>query len=334
LIDIFRDESVGADATVGCVGWKYYGEQTAMDVPAYIVDALRRLSGHDRVVNATDLFMHPGYGFRSACSPPEVAFFEYSAVKASEAMKKLHFSLRSGMTDFELVASTPYDGMPLACRTTLAVGQDRPGLSSPSGRAIHRGDPMSCNVAYWGSNVCRAGWVAESEADLPSAAKDYIAEFAGPYYEAIAVWLSLLRIGQLGKTLEAAIQERLPFEEFGIFLNCGHLIHLDEWLSSPIYSDSELPIRSGMMIQIDVIPSSPVYHSTRLEDGVVIADATLRSELKQQFPECYERCMARRIFMESTLGLTLPEEILPLSNMTGILPPFLLRPNLVLAMTQ
>jgi len=334
LIDIFRGEGVGPDATVGCAGWKYYGNPAAMDVPAYIVDALRDLSHPERVVNAADLFMHPGYGLRSTCSALEVAFFEYSGAKASEAMRKLHFSLRPGMTDYDLVASTPYDGTPLSCHTTLAVGKDCPGLSSPSGRTIRRGDPMSCNVAYWGSNVCRAGWVADSDADLPDAAKDYVAEFAGPYFEAMAVWLSLLRIGQPGKALESAIHERLPFERFGIFLNCGHLIHFDEWLSSPIYPGSDLPIRSGMIIQIDVIPASPVYHSTRLEDGVAIADSALRDELKKEFPKCYERCMARRAFMESTLGFTLPEEVLPLSNMTGILPPFLLRPNLVLTLAR
>jgi Xaa-Pro aminopeptidase len=334
LTDIFCDENVGAQATVGCVGWKYYSAPTAIDLPAYIVDTLRSLTSHERVVNATDLFMHPGYGFRSTCSPVEIAFFEYAGAKASAAMTRLHFSLRPGMTDFELAASAGYDGTPLACHSTLAVGWDCPGLSSPSGRTIKRGEPMSGNVAYWGSNVCRAGWVAESDADLPPEAKDYVAAFVGPYFEAMAAWLNLLRIGQPGKTLDAAIHDRLPFDRFGIFLNCGHLIHLDEWLSSPIYRDSELPIRSGMIIQIDVIPTSPVYYSTRLEDGLAIADASLRSELNKQFPECYARCIARRNFMESTLGLNLPEEILPLSNMTGILPPFLLRPNLVLALTQ
>ena len=118
-------------------------------------------------------------------------------------MKKLQFSLRPGMTDYELVASTPYDGTPLACHTTMAVGNDCPGLSSPSGRTIRRGEPLSCNVAYWGSNVCRAGWVAESASDLPSTAKEYVAEFVGPYFEAMAVWLSLLRIGQPGGRLDA-----------------------------------------------------------------------------------------------------------------------------------
>ncbi|MCP5119849.1 MAG: hypothetical protein GY953_54315, partial [bacterium] len=124
LIEIFRGEGIGAEATVGCVGWKYYRERTVIDVPAYIVDTLRTLSGHERVVNATDLLMHPGHGLRTTCSPAEVALFEYSGSKASEAMKKLHFSLRPGMTGYELAACVPYDGTPLGCHMTLATGRD------------------------------------------------------------------------------------------------------------------------------------------------------------------------------------------------------------------
>ena len=189
LIDIFRDESIGAGAMVGCVGWKYYREPTSIDVPAYIVDALRTLAGPEKVSNATDLFMHPGYGLRATCSSSEIAFFEYAGSKASEAMKKLHFSLRPGMTDYELAECAAYDGTPLGCHMTLAVGQDCPGLAGPSGRTIQLGDPLSANVCYWGSNVCRAGWVAESDADMPHEAKDYVTAFAGPYFEAMTAWL-------------------------------------------------------------------------------------------------------------------------------------------------
>lgn len=52
--------------------------------------------------------------------------------------------------------------------------------------------------------------------------------------------------------------------------------------ASPIYPGSTDPIQSGMVIQVDVIPSSPVYASTRMEDGVVIADADLRRELTER----------------------------------------------------
>ena len=89
-----------------------------------------------------------------------------------------------------------------------------------------------------------------------------------------------------------------------------------------------------MAIQVDVIPSSPVYFSTRMEDGLVIADEDLRRRLKQQFPECFARCQARREFMINTLGLQVPEEVLPLSNIPAIVPPFFLNPTTILAMEQ
>jgi hypothetical protein len=83
---------------------------------------------------------------------------------------------------------------------------------------------------------------------------------------------------------------------------------------------------------VDVIPDSPVYSSTRMEDGVALADAALRAQLAAEYPACYARCQARRAFMSEVLGIPLPEETLPLSNMPAIIPPFLLAPNKVLAL--
>jgi hypothetical protein len=186
-------------------------------------------------------------------------------------------------------------------------------------------------LAYWGSNSCRAGWLAESAADLPTAAQDYVAAFAGPYFEVMGEWLQRLRLGTPGHQLAELVSSRLPFDKFGIFLNPGHLIHLDEWLSSPIYAGSTDTIQSGMVMQIDVIPSSPIYASTRMEDGVVIADTDLRQEIEARYPDCYGRCQVRRHFMQNTLGFDLPDEILPLSNIPGLVPPYFLNPHQVFA---
>jgi hypothetical protein len=85
-------------------------------------------------------------------------------------------------------------------------------------------------------------------------------------------------------------------------------------------------------MQVDVIPSSSTYFSTRMEDGIVIADAALRKQLQQEWPECYQRCQTRRAFMSDALGIVLPDEVLPLSNIPAIISPFLLQPNMVLAL--
>jgi hypothetical protein len=237
------------------------------------------------------------------------------------------------MVDYEVVKLAELNGEPLGCHLTFATGARRDlGLSGPSGQIIRRGEPLSTNLCYWGSNSCRAGWIAQSARDLPPAAQDYADAFAGIYFSIMGEWYNLLRIGTPGGVLAHLVQAQLPFEKFGIFLNPGHLIHLDEWVSSPIYDGSIDPIQSGMVIQVDVIPGSPVYASTRMEDGIVVADAQLRQELAERFPECYARCQARRQFMRDVLGFDLPEELLPLSNIPAIVPPFFLSPNTVFAL--
>jgi hypothetical protein len=336
---IFSDEGMNRNSFIGCVGWKYFSGSEhpdgahAIDIPAYIADTLRELSSPDRVVNATDIFMHPDYGLRTFCSPSEIAYFEFTNILASEGMKRMLLGMREGMIDHDLAKLAEYNGEPMGCYMTMVSDTNRDcGLSSPIGARIQRGSPFATNVSYWGSNICRAGWVAQSANDLPADAQDYATNFAGPYFEVMSEWFGLLKIGTTGDTLSRLISEKLPCDKFGIFLNAGHLIHLEEWLSSPIYPGSGIEIHSGMAMQVDVIPSSQTYFSTRMEDGIVIADKKLRDEIQSQFPACYQRCQKRREFMMKVLGIELPEEILPLSNIPAIVPPFLLKPEMIFAM--
>jgi len=339
LRDILASEGIGDGAQVGCVGWKYYLETEipdsafALELPSFIVDLLRSLAGHDGVENSTDLFMHADYGFRAKCSATELAYMEYAGARASEAMKLMLLGMREGMRDFELVAEMGYTGEPLNCHVTFGTDENRAkSLSGPVGAILRRGSVFSSNVAYFGSNVCRAGWIAESAADLPANARDYVEAFAGKYFAAMGEWFSLLEIDMPGDALYRVIADNLP--GFGITLNPGHLIHMDEWLSSPIFAGSSIEIQSGMVMQVDVIPASPVYFSTRMEDGVAIADRRLRAEMQAKYPQAYARCQARRRLMIDTLGFELAEEVLPLSNIPAIVPPFLLNPRQVFALEK
>lgn len=339
LREILAGEGIGGTSQIGCVGWKYFSSseapagRLALDVPSFIADALRELAGYERVENVTDLFMHAAQGLRATVSAHEIAYFEYTNAKAAEAVKRMLFGVRPGLRDHDVFRLAQWDGEPLGCHPTFASG-DMPGLCGPTGRMLNRGEPLSLNLCYWGGNICRSGWIAESAEYLPAPARDYVDAFAGPYFAVMGEWFARLKIGTPGGELHALIAEKLPFEKFGIFLNAGHLIHLDEWLSSPIYDGSIIPLRSGMVMQVDVIPSSPIYTSTRMEDGVVLADTALRARLAAQFPDCHARCQARRVFMADTLGIELPEEILPLSNIPAIVPPFFLRPDRVFALEK
>lgn len=331
LETIFLSEGLTAASIVGCVGWKYFSpvefpdHQNRLEIPSYIVDTLRNICGYQNVVNASALLMSPANGLRTTCSAYEVAFFEFSNGMASEGMKHLLENFKAGSSDFELVQQLQYTGYPLNCHTGIkSSGNLHYGLSSPVGAPVRKGDPCSANIGYWGSNICRAGWVVANENELPGQARGYIEQFAAPYFSACREWFANLKIGTKGKVLQDIIDTSLPFDEFGVFLNPGHLIHMDEWVSSPIYKGSEDTIRSGMYLQVDIIPRSPRYFSTRMEDGIVIADSNLQKELGEKYPDVYKRCIARRKFMIEELGFDLPAEVLPLSNTPAIIAPFFL----------
>ncbi|MBL7767858.1 MAG: hypothetical protein JNK20_02745 [Flavipsychrobacter sp.] len=338
LAAIFAEEGMVKGAKVGCVGWKYFSyiefsqPEKMLDIPGFIADTVRNNCGYDAVENGTDIFMSPVYGLKATCSAFEIAQFEFSNTMASEGMIHFFKNFKVGATDFEMVQQYKYTGYPLGCHIGLKSDANQHiGLSSPTGGVIRQGDPCSTNLSYWGSNICRAGWVVANEKELPEKAAAYIREFAAPYFRACSEWLKMLRIGAVGGEIYSRIQELLPFEQFNVFLNPGHLIHFEEWVSSPIYEGSLDTIRSGMYFQLDIIPRSKQYFSSRMEDGYVVADEKLQQELKNMYPDCYDRCMARREFMQEELGFLLPKEILPLSNTAGLVPPFFLDYQTVLS---
>ena len=322
-------EMLASDAVVGAVGWKWFGVDevddpaTALDIPAFLADPLRKLTA--RVENATDLMMHPSHGLRARVDVMEIARLEFANHMAAAALKRMAFALREGMTDFEAVEAARVGGLPMGCHTTFAMG-DAPGLCGPSGQRLTSGLPIGFNICHWGANICRAGWVAKAATDLPTIARDYLEVFAEPYVSAMSEWCSMMRPGVSGGYVWTRMQAALPFPIFGITLNPGHLIGLDEWVSSPIYEGSHEPLASGMAMQMDIIPGHPVYGSTRMEDGYVIADEALQGELARRFPNVARRCERRARFMREVIGMEVPDCLLPLADTCGIVAPFLLDP--------
>lgn len=336
LADILAD-ALPAAGVVGAIGWKWFGPDeveepaTTLDLPAFVADPLRRIAR--RVENAADLMMHPGHGLRARVDAAGIARLEFANHMAAVALRRMVFALREGMTDFAALEAARLGGLPLGCHPTFAVGgRADQGLSGPTGERLVLGSPISFNICHWGANICRAGWVARGPGDLPPAARDYVPAFVQPYLAAMSDWCGLMRPGVAGGTVWRRMQDRLPFAQFGVFLNPGHLIGLDEWLSSPIAEGSEVPLASGMAMQMDVIPAHPVYGSTRMEDGYVIADAALRAALTAQFPEVAARCEARARFLREVIGLDVPESLLPLADSCGLLAPFVLDPAQVMVM--
>lgn len=343
LDDILADRGIGPGQRVGAVGWKYFGPEDAgldvrsLDLPAFVADALRRRVGpQGDVLNAADLFMNPADGLRAINDVDQLAAFEAAATHTSQALRAVLFGIRPGMTEHEAVRLMGLDGRPLSAHPMLSSGPRAfHGLPSPSDRVIARGDPVTMAYGVWGALNARAGFLVADAAELPPEIRDYVERLVAPYFSAIVAWYETLGIGVPGGALHEAVHARIGDPFFGVSLNPGHLIHLDEWVSSPVFAGSTIPLRSGMALQADVIPATGTpYFTTNIEDGVALADAALRTAFAERHPEAWARIARRRAFMIDVLGIRLRPEVLPFGNIPAYLPPFWLAPRRVMAVRR
>ena len=338
--ELLMQAGITARQRVGVLGWKYYGANETdnpagwLEVPAYIADTLRALVGTSGgITNANALLMHSVSGLRATAEIEQIAQFEFGAVMASEALKALFCNVKPGMSEFAAVQSMGLGTMPFTCHPMLSTGARLSGLESPSGKVIERGDPLTTAVGYPGGLSSRVAWMIADASELPADASDWLERLAMPYFACAAEWYSTIGIGVSGGTLDAIARRHLGDPFFNLILNPGHLIHLDEWLNTPVYPGSTETLRSGQVIQCDIIPAvGGPYHSANIEDGVALLDADGRAELRDKFPAVASRIEARRAFMSDVLGIPLKPEVMPLSNLAAAYPPFLLSPNHLLAM--
>ena len=299
-------------------------------MPAYLVSVVRALGCEP--VNASGLFVRPGSGLRLVNDIDQIACFEFAATHGSAAMRRMLLAVRPGMTEFDAFSQFRPIGLPFSYHPMVLSGERAAlGLASSSGRELRRGDPMSAALGYWGSNIARGGFLAASAGDLPARVSDYVDKLVAPYFACACEWYETIGIGVTGGELSALVRRRLGDPFFGVQLNPGHFIHLDEWPSSPVWPGSDVVLRSGMTLQLDIIPATgTAYHTTNIEDGVALADEGARAQLANRYPEAWARIGRRREFMADQLGIRLRPEVLPLSSLAGYLPPYWLAPGLAM----
>ena len=335
LREILLEEGINPGARVGVIGWKTYASPQLIEAPAFLVDELRRVTGSDGAVeNATGMVIDAADGLRVINEVEQLAAFEYAACHTSQGVRRLLSGLQPGMSEQEAVGLLGWNGLPLSCHLMLTSGPRASlGLLSPGDRRIEVGDRFTVAFGVWGALNCRAGFLVADAAELGGSITDYVERLVGPYFEAVAEWYEALRIGQTGGSLHAIIARRLGDPFFGIFLNPGHQIHLDEWVNSPMGPGSTVELRSGMALQVDIIPATGTdYFTTNIEDGVALADHPLREDFARKYPGAWARIQARRRFMQDALGIDLHPDVLPFSNIPAFLPPFLLRPDRAMTM--
>lgn len=334
--DVLAEAGLAKGQKIGLVGWKYFAANElgqggdAVDLPAYIVQAIAALGP---VVNATALMMDPVTGMRSQIELDELARFEFLATHGSEAIRRTIFGLKPGMTEFEAASNMTPLGYPLGCHPMFSTGERAYyGLPSPSDKIIETGDPITMCLGYQGSLTARAGYLVEGPEDLPEGAKDFAERLVAPYFEAAAEWYETIGIGVTGGEIDRKARARLDNDFFRLSLNPGHLLHIDEWMHTPVQTGSDMAFRSGQAVQLDMIPATgSAYFTTNVEDGIALLDARGRAAFAEAFPEAWGRIEARRGFMADTLGITMKPEVLPLSNLAGWLPAYFLRPELAMS---
>lgn len=341
LVRLLAEAGLKGGMTVGAVGWKSFGpgdpgaDETWLDLPDFIARAVRDAAGQTgRVVNATDLLINPADGLRTTNDVDQLAVFEFVASYASQGLRNVMFGVKPGMTELQAARLMAVPGIPFSAHLMLSAG-DRAsrGLPSPSARVLAEGDPFTMACGLQGGLSARAGFLVRDAGGLPAGVGDYVEKLAAPYFAAVAEWYATVGIGVTGGELHAIIARHLGDPFFGVGLNPGHLLGLDEWLHSPVFASSPIPLRSGQAVQVDVIPAthSP-WFTTNIEDGIALADDALRAEFAAKYPAAWRRITRRRDFMADVLGIRLKPEVLPFSNIPAYLPPFLLSPRRVLAL--
>ena len=331
LDELIKKAGISQGQQGGIVGWKLFTSKREkndelFDVPYFLVDVLKKIVGEKgSIKNATALFIDPSDGVRCVVNANEAACYEYGASNAALRIKDVMDALETGQTEIELSKYLNSFGQPLTVQTICASGQRfTKAVVAPRDKKIEEGEPFSVTMGLRGGLTCRAGYVVREAKSLPENQEEYLERVAKPYYAAISTWYSSMKIGIKGGEIYELIEKAAPKAEYGWYLNPGHLTASEEWLSSPFYKNSDIVLKSGMMLQMDIIFSVKGYAGINAEDGILLADPGLRKQISQEYPELWGRIERRRNYLIHVLGIQISKDLLPLSGLCGYLRPFLL----------
>lgn len=320
---------------IGLIGWKNFTSQVEdnhllFDLPYFLVEALKTVCQKAQFTNAAYLLIGEN-GVRTTNNANEFAHYEYGAALAGNCILKTMDRLEVGKTEMEMAETLAADGQRHSVVTIMATGArfEKANLY-PGNKQIQCGDKISITTGFKGGLQSRAGYAVECAEQLPEKEQEYLTAVAIPYFQAVKVWLETIKIGINGNDLYEAIEAVLPKKAYGWTLNPGHLCADEEWMSSPIYPQSKEALQSGMLFQIDIIPSVNGYGGVSCESGILLADEALRKEIAREYPAVWERIVKRRAYMQEVLGIHIHEDVLPTSMATAYLRPYLLKKEMAL----
>ncbi|OCA83146.1 Xaa-Pro aminopeptidase [Bacillus sp. FJAT-27225] len=337
LTDYLRQVNFDTSQKVGVVGWKLLSNDfndfhQNFDLPAFIIDALAEVAGKEKLVNATQIYMHPGRGARVTNNANEIAHYEYGASLASDAVLSALNELEEGVSETEIGNLLTRDGQYQNVVTISAFGERfiKANLY-PTNRQLKKGDKVALTVSYKGGLSSRSGYAVSNREELESVDSGYLEEVVIPYFKAYNWWLQNIMIGIRGSDFYDRFAEYYPQDKYGWELCPGHLTADEEWLSSPFYKGSDAIVQSGNIFQVDFIPVQEGHNGVSAESTIALADNVLIQEIQTEYPELWERIESRRNYLKENLNIHLKPEVLPLASTLGYYRPFFLNSEIVLA---
>ncbi len=329
LDEILRGLGISGRSRVGVLGWKSFdgGEFAdglhSFEVPAYLISALERIGAEAE--NANRLLMDCGSGLRAVQDDKTIVLSELAATKASRKVWAFMQGLRPGMTELEASQLLNIDGEP--CPTYPNICFAGRGILSPDyHRRLEENAPIAFGMGYRYAQIHRVGIYTRSRQSFEAAYPGVYEHVYQRYFAAVTAWFEHLRLGATGGEVWEAVRRVIgSYESFGIALNPGHLIASEEWLGSPFQAGNQIPLASGMLVQCDFTARPAAWGGVgvHIEDGVALLGPAARARLEALAPGSYRRMVARREFMRNVLGIQVADEVLPTSDLCGVLHPFL-----------
>ncbi len=334
--ELLMEAGIAKDQRIGIAGWKYFTSSidcTAemFDVPSFIVDEVRNIVGRAQLVsNETSIFIGEN-GVRTTNNANEIAHYEYGAALASDCILETMNAVVPGISELELGDKLERYGQHTTVTTIASTGERFVKANMfPINRKVQIGDPMSLTVGYTGGSSSRAGYAVHRKEELPEKAQEYMEELAMPYFGVYVTWLKEIHIGMTGGQMFQIVEKTFPREKYHWSLCPGHLTAEEEWLSSPIYESSEEILKSGMIFQIDIIPSKENMAGICAESTVVLADKALKKQIQEEYPDMWERMKKRICYIQNVLNIELSDDVLPMCSTVAYLRPYLLNKDKVL----
>lgn len=330
LDNLLRELGINESNSIGICGWKYLEDEEKPDdtelifVPSMILKHIENVV-NTTLIDITPLLMHPEKGLRVYNEVEEIALLEYGASHSSLAVQNIVQGTKVGISEYEAVSNMNYSGDPLSTHVMFSSSKNKiVGLESPGPNIISKGDGVTTAVGFFGGLSCRAGKITDYD-------ENFLNNIAKPYFKGICTWYENAYIGAKGKDLFEKVSRSLMEGNLKPALNPGHLTSIDEWLHSLVSPNSQESIKSGMAMQVDIIPEPlPDGTAVNCEDSVVFADKALREQIEIQYPDMWKRIKRRQKFLREQVGINIDDSLLPLSSNPGYFSPFWLSPKNIL----